>query len=304
MATFLLFKIMHAILGLKKEQTQKFRVDGKRIPVTVVEVAKNPVIAIRTVDKDGYVAVQLGYGTAKRSTKPMAGHMKGANLEKAPRFLKEVRFANSATLEEMPKVGEFVSLDEVLKPGDVIDVTGTSKGKGFAGGVKRFHFRGGPRTHGQSDRERAPGSIGQTTTPGRVYKGKRMAGKMGFETVTVRNLTVAGILGDTLLIEGLIPGPLGAFITITKRGEDKNYADLIEVAEAKEAAAKQAAETEAQAQAEAEKAAQEAASNAVEEQTTEATSDVVVSEPIAEEAKEVTSEAVEPTAEVKEEEAK
>lgn len=271
MATFLLVKAMNAILGKKIDQTQKFRVDGKRIPVTVVEVKDNPVVAIRTTEKDGYMAVQLGYGTAKKPSKPMQGHIKGANLEKAPQFLKEVRVANTVSADEMPKVGEFVSLEAVLEPGDVIDVTGTSKGKGFAGGVKRFHFRGGPRTHGQSDRERAPGSIGQTTTPGRVYKGKRMAGKMGFETVTVKNLSVAGVDGNVLYIAGLVPGALGAFISIEKKDKkDKTYADLIETAEKKEVLAKQAAEAEAKAQAEAASASSaQDASNAVEEQTAE-----------------------------------
>lgn len=281
---------MHGILGIKKEQTQKFRVDGKRIPVTVVEVQNNPVLAIKTMDSDGYAAVQLGYGTAKKPTKPMQGHVKGANVQ-APQFLREVRFVDTTTADEMPKVGEFVSLEAVLEPGDVIDVTGTSKGKGFAGGVKRFHFKGGPRTHGQSDRERAPGSIGQTTTPGRVYKGKRMAGKMGFETVTVKNLTVAGIDGNLLYIEGLIPGALGALVAVEKKNKkDKTYADLIEVAEAKrlaeEAAAKQAEE-------EAQKAAEEAAKA----EAAKPTEEPAIEEPTNEEPKEVTSETVEPVAE-------
>lgn len=291
---------MHGILGIKKEQTQKFRVDGQRIPVTVVEVNNNSVIAIKSIDRDGYWAVQLGYGTAKKTSQPMRGHMKGANLEKAPKFLKEVRFADTATADEMPKVGEFVSLEQVLEPGDVIDVTGTSKGKGFAGGVKRFHFKGGPRTHGQSDRERAPGSIGQTTTPGRVYKGKRMAGKMGFETVTVKNLTVAGIDGNTLYIEGLIPGKIGALVTVEKKNKkDKRYADLIEVAEAKKAAE---AEAEKQAAEEAEKTAQE---KKVEAPVEEPKAEVVESAPEVEAAPEAEAEtkAAEPEAstEVKEE---
>lgn len=251
---------MHAILGQKKEQTQKFRVDGKRIPVTVVEVNNNPVIAIRTMDRDGYWAAQLGFGTAKKTSKPMQGHIKGANQEKAPQFLREVRFADDSSADSLPQVGDFVSLESVLEAGDVIDVTGISKGKGFAGGVKRHHFKGGPRTHGQSDRERAPGSLGQTTTPGRVYKGKRMAGKMGFETVTVRNLTVAGIDGNVLFIEGLIPGKIGALVTVKKTSKkDKRFADLIEIAAKAEAlAAKAQEEADALAAKEAEKAAKEA----------------------------------------------
>ncbi|MDE2589717.1 MAG: 50S ribosomal protein L3, partial [Patescibacteria group bacterium] len=119
-------------------------------------------------------------------------------------------------------------------------VTGTSKGKGFAGGVKRHHFKGGPRTHGQSDRERAPGSIGQTTTPGRVYKGKRMAGKMGNDTVTVKNLEIVDVRADGVLIKGLVPGIKGAYIVITKVGKNKKAVPMLkeevktDVPEAKE----------------------------------------------------------------------
>lgn len=242
---------MHAILGQKKLQTQKFRTDGKRIPVTMVEVEANPVIALKTEEKDGYFAVQLGYGTNKKPNKPLQGKVKGAALKAAPRFLKEVRFTDG---ENMPAAGEMVELATVLQPGDIIDVEGMSKGKGFAGGVKRYHFKGGPKTHGQSDRHRAPGSIGSGTTPGRVYKGKRMAGKMGFEQVTVRNLTVAWIEGNTLYINGLIPGALGAVVKIIKKGEDKKFVPLIEAAEKDAAVAAEAeriaAEQAAQAAAE------------------------------------------------------
>lgn len=244
---------MHGILGIKKEQTQKFRTDGKRIPVTMVEVAANPVIAVKSEDRDGYFAVQLGYGTKKNPNKSLKGHVKGASVKAAPQFLREVRFADG---EGMPAVGEMVELGAVLQPGDIIDVEGISKGKGFAGGVKRYHFKGGPKTHGQSDRHRAPGSIGSGTTPGRVYKGKRMAGKMGFEQVTVKNLKVAWVDGTTLYINGLIPGALGALVKITKKGEDKKFVPLIEAAE-KDAAV--AAEAERIAKEQAEQAAAEEA---------------------------------------------
>lgn len=253
---------MQGILGQKKMQTQKFRTDGKRIPVTVVEVEANPVIAVKSIEKDGYFAVQLGYGTQKNPNKPMQGHIKGASVKAAPRFLREVRMTEG---EEMPAVGEKVELSTVLQPGDIIDVEGVSKGKGFAGGVKRYHFKGGPKTHGQSDRHRAPGSIGSGTTPGRVYKGKRMAGKMGFEQVTVQNLTVAWVDGSTLYINGLIPGAIDALVKIVKKGEDKKFVPLIEAAE-KDAAV--AAEAERIAQ---EQAAQAAAEEArMQEQAAEA----------------------------------
>ncbi|HSW97990.1 MAG TPA: 50S ribosomal protein L3 [Candidatus Saccharimonadales bacterium] len=218
---------MQALLGQKKNQTQKFLSDGRRIPVTEVIVGDNAVVSIKTQEKNGYTSVQLGYGTKKKPTKAMLGHIKGANLEKAPLFVREIRIID--TNEELPAAGTIVKLTDVFKPGDLISVTGTSKGKGFAGGVKRYHFRGGPATHGQSDRHRAPGSIGSGTTPGRVYKGKRMAGKMGNETVTVKNLKVVGIDGETLLIEGVVPGVRKGFLVIKKLGEEKNFIPLLEI---------------------------------------------------------------------------
>lgn len=111
------------------------------------------------------------------------------------------------------------SVGALLKPGDIVDVVGISKGKGFAGVVKRHHFRGGPRTHGQSDRERAPGSIGQTTTPGRVYRGKRMAGRMGHSRVTIKNLSVVAVNGAVVILKGLVPGPTNSRVVIRKIGE-------------------------------------------------------------------------------------
>lgn len=217
---------MQALLGQKKNQTQKFLQDGRRIPVTEVIVADNAVVSIKTEEKNGYTSVQLGYGTKKKPTKAMLGHIKGANLEKAPLFVREIRIVD--TKEELPVAGAFLKLADVFKPGDLISVTGTSKGKGFAGGVKRYHFRGGPATHGQSDRHRAPGSIGSGTTPGRVYKGKRMAGKMGNETVTVKNLEVVGIDGEMLLIKGVVPGVRKGFLVIKKLGEGKHFVPLLE----------------------------------------------------------------------------
>lgn len=121
---------------------------------------------------------------------------------------------------------------DTLAPGDIVQVRGISKGKGFAGVVKRHHFKGGPRTHGQSDRERAPGSIGQTTTPGRVYKGKRMAGRMGGNNVTIKNLVVLDVIRDTITIKGLVPGPRNNRLVIKKTGEVKNFVPLYrEIAE-------------------------------------------------------------------------
>lgn len=224
---------MHAILGKKVQQTQKFLTDGTRIPVTVVSTIANPVVAIKTKDKDGYWAVQLGMGIAKNPKKPEMGHAKKAQLDKAPFLLKEVRFSDKQA-ESLPEIGQLIKAVEVLEAGDIVDVTGFSKGKGFAGGVKRHGFHGGPKTHGQSDRWRAPGSIGSGTTPGRVYRGKRMAGKMGNETVTLKNLEVVEVGEDFVWIKGLLPGTLNAAVIITVTGKkDKHFPGVIKAEETK-----------------------------------------------------------------------
>jgi large subunit ribosomal protein L3 len=222
----LFYFMINAILGQKKDQTQKFLSDGRRIPVTEIVVMDNPIVSIKTQDKNGYWAVQLGYGTKKHPTKALLGHIKGANIEKAPLFMREIRIVDT-NIDELPKAGEFLKLVDVLKPGDIVAVTGISKGKGFAGGVKRYHFRGGPATHGQSDRHRAPGSIGSGTTPGRVYKGKRMAGNMGNEQVTVKNLEVVSVDGETMLLKGVVPGIRKGLLLIKKIGEGKKFVPLM-----------------------------------------------------------------------------
>lgn len=267
---------MNTVIGKKLEQTQKFLTDGTRIPVTVVATPGNPVISIKTMDKDGYWAMQLGFGTRKHTGKALAGHVKKAQLEKAPFALKEVRLSEKQA-ETLPEVGQVLEAATILEAGDIIDVTGTSKGKGFAGGVKRHNFKGGPRTHGQSDRERAPGSLGQTTTPGRVYKGKRMAGKMGNDTVTLKNLEVAKVGDGFVWIRGVVPGALGAVVTIKATGKkNKKFVEVIKTPEelAGEEAARLAQEEEAKkaaADAEAMAAKQEAESvpNAVQSEEKE-----------------------------------
>lgn len=217
---------MQSLIGQKKVQSQRFLENGARIPVTLIDVKDNVVMAIKSEDKDSYQAVQLGYGAKKKANKAELGHAKkGANLENAPKFLKEVRIKNVE--EVLPEVGAVLNPAEVFEPGDMINVTGISKGKGFAGGVKRWGFRGGPKTHGQSDRHRAPGSIGQGTTPGRVYKGKKMAGRMGSDQVTVANLEIIDITNDgVLVVKGLVPGVIDNLIYIEKVGKNKNYVPL------------------------------------------------------------------------------
>lgn len=250
--------MINTLIGQKLDQTQKFLQDGRRIPVTEIAMADNVVVQVKSLEKDKYAAAQLGYGVRKKSVRALAGHAKKAGLDQSPRTLKEVSLSGVSEAE-MPKTGDMITVDAVFKPGDIIAVTGTSKGKGFAGAVKRYNFRGGPKTHGQSDRHRAPGSIGQGTTPGRVYKGKRMAGRMGTDQVTVANLTVVDVDADAkkLYVLGLVPGHKNAYVTITRTGEMKNFIPLLESEEKKlareqaEAAAKAAeeaavAETQAQ----------------------------------------------------------
>lgn len=218
---------MHAIMingliGKKIDQVQMFLEDGTRVPVSRVRIGLNVVTQIKSKDQNGYSAIQLGFDTRKKSTRSLTGHSKKAGMEKTPRFFREVRVDDVSDFE----IGKNISTADVFKAGDVVDVTGTSKGKGYAGVVKRHHFKGGPRTHGQSDRERAPGSIGQTTTPGRVYKGKKMAGRMGNETVTVKNLEVVDVDDSNLFVKGLIPGVKDGLVVVRKVGEKKKFVPL------------------------------------------------------------------------------
>lgn len=205
--------MINAILGTKLGNSQTF-VEGFRIPVTKVAVSPSIITQIKKMDGDGYWAVQLGFGNrkVKNLTKPLQNHFKKSNS--TPRFIREIRLKEEPTV----KVGDKIQASDFFKAGDVVAVTGVSKGKGFASGIKLHHFRGGPRTHGQSDRERAPGSIGQTTTPGRVYRGKRMAARMGTNTVTVANLHVISVDSEKfeMVISGQIPGPIGNLVTIKK----------------------------------------------------------------------------------------
>ena len=213
--------MLNAILGKKIGQTQRFIEDGKRLPVTLIEAGPCPVVQIKNQGKDGYLAVQLGFGEKKlkRTTKPILGHIRGAKSKEAPRFFREIRIEDSEVeTADQIKVGDTILVGGVFQVGDKISVIGISKGKGFAGVVKKWGFAGGPRTHGQSDRERAPGSIGSTTTPGRVYKGKKMAGRMGQERVTIKGLKVLEVNPEKnlLVIKGLVPGRRDDLLMIRK----------------------------------------------------------------------------------------
>jgi large subunit ribosomal protein L3 len=200
--------MVNAILGIKLDMVQKFDKADLRIPVTQVKAGPCQVTKIITLKKDGYNAIQLAFGEKKIKSK------KGAKSKKAPLYLREIR------VEQMPKlkVGDEIRVGQVFKVDDKVKITGWAKGKGFTGVMKRWGFKGGPRTHGQSDRERAPGSIGQGTTPGRVFKGKKMPGRSGGQKVTITGLKVTNIDDekDLLEIKGLLPGPRNGFLIIRK----------------------------------------------------------------------------------------
>ena len=200
--------MVDGLLGKKLGMTQVFDERGEVVPVTVISAGPCVVTQVRTKERDGYEAVQLGYGESRRLSKPERGHLKAAQADGAEgelllRHLREVTARDTDTVQ----VGQRVTVG-IFKPGDVIDISGVSKGKGFQGVVRRHHFRGGPKTHGQSDRWRAPGSIGAGTTPGHVFKGTRMAGRMGNERVTVQNLRVVQVDEDRnlLVVRGSVPG--------------------------------------------------------------------------------------------------
>jgi large subunit ribosomal protein L3 len=202
--------MISGIIGRKIGMTQIFRENRRVEAVTAIEAGPCFVTQVKRFDKDGYDAVQLGFGTAKRLNLPEKGHLKKVGLLQ---HLREFEVSDIDSIE----VGQRVDAS-IFEPGDLVDVTGISKGKGFAGVVKRHHFAGGPKTHGQSDRHRAPGSIGSTTTPGRVFKGLRMAGHMGDERVTVRRLKVveADPERNLLLVQGAVPGAKMGLVTIKK----------------------------------------------------------------------------------------
>ena len=200
------------VIGTKLGMTQIYDETGLCIPVTVVAVEKAVVTQVKTKETDGYEAIQVGVVSAKEKhlTKAQIGHFKKNNLENF-RHLQEFRVEDASKFE----VGQAISLEEVLANVQKVDVTGRSIGKGFQGTVKRHNFSRGPMGHG-SKNHRAPGSIGAGTTPSRVVKGKRMAGNMGNEKVTVTKLTVAKVIAEKnlLLIKGAIPGPEGKLVTV------------------------------------------------------------------------------------------
>lgn len=202
---------MKAIIGKKLGMTQIFTEDGKAIPVTVVEAGPCCVIQVKTLERDGYEAIKVGFSEVRKEkslTKPMAGVFKKAGV-KPFRVIREFKMDGF-------KVGDFITAS-IFDKSDIVKVSGVSKGKGYQGVVKRHHFAGGPATHG-SMFYRAPGSIGASSFPSRVWKGMRMAGHMGSERVTVRNLTIMDVKPEQniLLIKGAVPGGVNSYIEIIK----------------------------------------------------------------------------------------
>ena len=202
--------VIRSIIGRKIGMTQIFTEGGTVEPVTAIEAGPCVVTQIKTPVRDGYTAVQLGFGEARQLNSPERGHLGKLGLFK---HLREFRVADTSDIE----LGHRIDVS-LFQPGDSVDVSGISKGKGFAGGVKRHHFSGGPKTHGQSDRHRAPGSIGAGTDPGRVLKGQRMAGHMGNQRVTVKRLEVVRADPDSnlLLVKGAVPGARNGLLEISK----------------------------------------------------------------------------------------
>jgi large subunit ribosomal protein L3 len=202
------------IIGRKIGMTQLFQEGGETVAVTAIQAGPSVVTQVKSRDGDGYDAVQLGFIEKKvrqsRLSSPEKGHLR--DLENV-RYLREFRADDISSIKRGDKVDV-----GFLKQGDLVNVIGLSKGRGFAGVVKRHHFAGGPKTHGQTDRHRAPGSIGATTWPGRVLKGKRMAGHMGNRRVTARNLEVvqADPERNLLLVKGAVPGANGGLLVIEK----------------------------------------------------------------------------------------
>ena len=199
---------VEGLLGRKLGMLQVFDDQGRLRGATALQVGPCWVTQVRTEEKDGYSAVQVGFDEKKKLTKPASGHLAASGAPNL-RHLAEFRANGEVSLGD--QIGA-----EIFEQGELVDVTATSKGRGFAGSVKRHHFHGGPKTHGQSDRHRAPGSIGAGTTPGRVFKGTRMAGHMGASRTTMRNLEVIARNDDrgVIFVAGTVPGPNGGLVRV------------------------------------------------------------------------------------------
>lgn len=208
----------NALLGQKKEMRQVWTKTGVRVPVTKISVRGNVVVQARPGKNEGDAqSVQLGFGDKqlKNMPKPQRAILEKSGIQMGKRIFKETTAAEGAELN----AGQVINVESVFAAGDLLTLTSKSKGKGFAGVMKRHGFHGGPRTHGQSDRERAPGAIGNRTTPGRVFKGKRMAGRMGGDNITLDNRVVIAVdqVDQSLWIQGTLPGSFNGLLTLVKQ---------------------------------------------------------------------------------------
>jgi large subunit ribosomal protein L3 len=207
--------MINKLLAKKQKMEQKFDQNGHNVPVTVLKAPAGVVFQIKTDKKDGYFAIQIGVGAKKSAKKPIQGKTKKIGVKTNPVVFYEC-LVDSTNVSEY-KIGQQVELESVIKPGDRVDVQAKSKGRGFAGAIKRWGFHSQPKTHGQSDRERAPGSIG-SQTPGRVFKGKKMPGHYGNEKITVKNLPVLKVDKESgeIWLGGSIPGAINSWQMIRK----------------------------------------------------------------------------------------
>ncbi len=267
--------MLNVLYGTKKGMTSLYDSRGRRVGATIIEVKPNVVVQIKTQEVDGYNAVQIGFGKKKSVNKPQVEHQKKHGVAQTAGWMREVRTEDAEVTS-----GQEINLKEVFSKGDLVKVTGVSKGRGFQGGVRRHGFHGGPKTHGQSDRHRAPGSIGSGTTPGRVFKGKNMAGHMGAEQVSYMNLEVVGLDKTTnlIMIKGGVPGPVGGMIRVEKTGQVKGYVPEVEEEEVVEEAVVEETPVEAAAEEanevpEAVEVAAESTEEAVEEKSEEVTAE-------------------------------
>jgi large subunit ribosomal protein L3 len=217
------------ILGTKLGMTQVFDEEGRVVPVTVVHATPNTVAQVKTAETDGYTAVQIAYGTSKRTTRPLAGHLRKAGIESA-RAVTELRMSDG---DELPELGASIAVS-TFGAGDLVDVTGTSRGKGYAGVMKRHNFSGLGDGHGVKKKNRHPGSVGACSTPGRTFRGTRMAGRMGGERVTVQNLEVVEVdtEHDLILIRGAIPGADGQVVLVRAAVKHPDRAPALQGGEA------------------------------------------------------------------------
>ena len=211
--------MLNALLGTKLGMTQYIHDDGIVSAVTALEVGPCVVTQVKNSEKDGYDKIQIGYKQVpeKKMSNPEKGHLKKNGLDLF-KYLREVDSVDSNDQQ----IGSVVTISQIFEVGDIVDVIGKSKGKGFAGGVKRWHFAGGPKTHGQGDKHRAPGSVGQGTTPGRVRKGKKMAGHLGAKRSTEKGIKIVAIDEERnlLFVRGSVPGAASGLVMVRKQGRN------------------------------------------------------------------------------------